>query len=316
MDLLDFLGEALPIDATKRWDVDKLRSIASLAPPDPLFGRREALIRGDAHQQWAQWFVHGIADPIRYVEADHGYAHIFSDALEAINRTFHTLTKTERMDLTKLVANKILESVLALRSSRERAAIDRENRLMLLDFAGSPPRCWVCGYPFSDNAVEKFLHRTSGGNIALPEFIDAMKPIGLMASDMLIEIDHKHPFSRGGIDGIENLRLACGWCNRNKGASVSLYDEEGRVRMSYARRDLFPSLPQPFWVVRVLATQRRCEHLDGCEKTAENCELTVAPAYGNGAPTPTNLRVTCHEHDPLRLTRMLPRSVAAQIWGK
>ncbi|NBJ22096.1 hypothetical protein GT625_25835 [Burkholderia thailandensis] len=316
MNLLGFLGTALPSDTVKRWDASKLGSLASLVPPETLFGRREALIRGDAHQQWAQWFIHGIADPLRYVDHDRGYAHIFSDTLEAVNRTFLALTKDERLELTKLVANKILDSVLALRSSRERATIDRENRILLLDFAGKNPRCWICGYPFSDGAVERFLHRSSSTDIAPPEFIDVMKPLGLMRSDLSIEIDHKYPFSRGGADSIENLRLACGWCNRNKGASVSLYDEEGRVRVSRSHRNLFPSLPQPFWVIRILATQRKCEHLGGCDRTSENSELTVAPAYGNGAPTPANLHVTCREHDPLRLTRMLPRKVAAQMWGK
>ncbi|PMS10516.1 HNH endonuclease [Trinickia caryophylli] len=316
MDLFGFIGAALPLDATKRWDANMLRSVAGLSPPNTLFGRREALIRGDAHQQWAQWFIQGIVDPLRYVESDRGYAHIFFDTLEAVNSAFQALTKDERVELAKLVANKVLESVLLLRSNRDRALIDRESRLLLLELAGDCPRCWVCGYPFSDRAIERFLHRNASERLLLPEFVDAMKPIGLTPSDVAIEIDHKHPFSRGGTDSIENLRLACGWCNRHKGASVSLYDEEGRVRTSQGHRHLFPSLPQPFWVVRVLATQKKCEHLAGCDRTSETSELTVAPAYGNGAPTPTNLRVTCHEHDPLRLVRMVPRTIASQIWGK
>ena len=56
-----------------------------------------------------------------------------------------------------------------------------------------------------------------------------------------LEIDHKHPFSRGGGDEIDNLQLLCISCNMRKGI---LSDEEFRRR--YQR--LLPadgSIPDP-----------------------------------------------------------------------
>ena len=35
--------------------------------------------------------------------------------------------------------------------------------------------------------------------------------------ELNLEIDHIHPKSKGGYDGIENRQLLCGWCNRVKG---------------------------------------------------------------------------------------------------
>jgi hypothetical protein len=316
MNLLGFLGAALPADSALRWAPQELHTLASLAAPETLFGRREALARADVHQQWAQWFVQGVADPFRYVQSQLGYAHIYADALSAITTTFPTLTRTERLELSKLIANKILDSVLELRSEQERTTPDRESRLLLLELAGTEPRCWICGYPFSTLATDSFVNQSPATETTLPDFVDVFKPIGLSRRDTSIEIDHIHPVSRGGPNSIDNLSLACGWCNRNKGASVSLYDKEGRVRRAKFKHATFSSLPQPFWIVRVLATQRRCEHIDGCSRSAEDSELTVTPAFGMGAPTPTNLRVTCAEHDPLRTTRLLPRKIVAAIWGK
>ncbi|AXF12985.1 HNH endonuclease [Paraburkholderia caledonica] len=315
MSLIGFLGSALPADETQRWSVQQLRALSGLSAPEALFGRREALARADVHQQWAQWFIQGIADPFRYFEAGLGYAHIFSDSLAAITRTFPALTRDERLDLSRLVANKILDTVAELRGEQERGSLDREARLLLLELAGLQPRCWICGLPFVTEAIDAFIDQSGNGAIVLPDFIDALKPIGLFKRDLSIEIDHIHPFSRGGSDSFENLRLACGWCNRHKGAAVSLYDTEGRLRQAAAKGTSFVSLPQPFWVVRILATQRRCEHIEGCSHCAEDSELTVTTTAGSGAPTPTNLRVTCAAHDPLRATRLLPRKTAASLWG-
>ena len=37
-----------------------------------------------------------------------------------------------------------------------------------------------------------------------------------------ITVDHVVPLSRGGLDTVENMRLACSQCNQDKGAGVSL----------------------------------------------------------------------------------------------
>ena len=66
-----------------------------------------------------------------------------------------------------------------------------------------------------------------------------------------LEIDHKHPFSRGGGDEIDNLQLLCSPCNMRKGIQS---DEEFRRR--YWR--LLPddgSIPTPPIPQEVFATE-------------------------------------------------------------
>ena len=39
--------------------------------------------------------------------------------------------------------------------------------------------------------------------------------------NLLLEIDHIHPLSKGGITAEDNLQTLCWRCNRSKGAKVS-----------------------------------------------------------------------------------------------
>lgn len=135
-----------------------------------------------------------------------------------------------------------------------------------------------------------------------------------MERDFAIEVDHVVPFSRGGEDK-DNLELACGWCNRSKSANMSIYEVEGQPRSAGPNVLGFGSLPQPFWIVRLLALIRTCEHPDGCDRSVENAEMTVVPIRAGGALNPTNLRVTCYDHDPLGSNRLLPPSAVRKIWG-
>jgi hypothetical protein len=139
------------------------------------------------------------------------------------------------------------------------------------------------------------------------------KPRGLIERDLRIEIDHVFPFSQGGQDE-DNLQLACGWCNRHKSAHLSIYDVEGQPRSAGQNSLGISSVPQPFWVVRLLALNRTCEYQSGCTRSVQTAELTVAAIRESGALNPTNLRVTCREHDPLGAIRLQPPSVAKQIW--
>ena len=66
------------------------------------------------------------------------------------------------------------------------------------------------------------------------------------------------------------------------------------------------SVPQPFWVVRILALRKRCEH-EACAGTATVSELTALPRNPLGAMNPMNLMITCFDHDPLGTDRLIPR---------
>jgi hypothetical protein len=122
------------------------------------------------------------------------------------------------------------------------------------------------------------------------------------------------PFSRGGEDE-NNLELACGWCNNAKSGHMSVYDVEGQpLRAGQNRLGLF-SLPQPFWVTRLLALEGTCSHGGGCETSNQDAELTVVPMRMDGALNITNLRVTCLAHDPLGSRRLQTPTAVRTLWG-
>jgi 5-methylcytosine-specific restriction endonuclease McrA len=43
---------------------------------------------------------------------------------------------------------------------------------------------------------------------------------GLSGPDIVLEVDHKHPVSRGGSNHTSNLATACFACNRTKGTKL------------------------------------------------------------------------------------------------
>jgi hypothetical protein len=201
------------------------------------------------------------------------------------------------------------------RRQRGRVCLTREERITLLDLSGEPPACWICGHPFSSISTDNFLN-VERREIPLPEFVDLLKPRGLKTQDFRIEVDHVRPYSLGGEDG-DNLKLSCGWCNRQKAALESIYDVPGRPRQNKGMlSEVISSLPQPFWVVRVLALSEICQHQQGCSAQKTSSILTIAPRSMSGSMVPSNLCVVCNEHDPLKNVRFQPRRVVEKLWSQ
>jgi 5-methylcytosine-specific restriction endonuclease McrA len=303
---LDFFNKY--IDAIKSWGTDELEQFARQEIPDAVIGtRRKDLLRGDVYLLWANWFIDAVCDPARLAKEDTRRAHIFALVAEFVRSRFADLSEHELGQLTRSLSNEIWARVEDCRSRSSRGRVEYLDRLTLLTKAGKPARCWICGYAFPDEIVKRFLGneepRASGS-----EFIDIFKPSGLRSADKAIEIDHVNAFSHGGGDELDNLRLACGWCNRNKGNLRSIYDVSGKC--SELKRPLMGLwfLPRSFWVIRTLAAVRRCE-VGNCDATVENSELTVETVNPSGLPTPTNLRCVCSQHHFLGHQRMVDRSL-------
>ena len=308
---VQFLNCALGQDSNN-WSSLFLRRLARLDVPAAVFGRQQSLLRADVNTQWATWFVEGVGDPERYSARDLSYTEVFADIFRAICVGFPQYQKIERKELALAVARIVFARAQALQARRRRKTSEGE-RQHLLDLAGSPPRCWVCGAEFSRRAVHNFLFRERE-EVRLPDFVDILKPRGLFQSDLSIEIDHVVPHARGGGDG-DNLALACGWCNRSKSDSAAIYDTKGRPRLPRKGSGVISSLPQPFWTVRLLATVRTCQHSDGCTRSADNSPVTVAPIARTGAMNPVNLEVTCYRHDTYKSSRLWPRAVVEKTWS-
>ena len=296
------------------WDNRELWEFGSLVAPDAVLGDHGTLLRADINARWASWFVECLVDPERYAGGRSTKVGAYADVLAVVERHFGSYSARELEEVARVATDAVWEIVKRREASAERSRLSWEDRSLLLDIAGSPARCWICGEAFPKAAIENFRGGTVR-NVSLPDFVDIFKPRGLSQRDLAVEVDHVVPHSQGGGDS-DNLRLACGWCNRHKSARTSIYDVRGPS--SGTRRRVFRgvSVPEPFWTIRMLGVIRRCEHRDGCDRSVDDSPLTVYPAFEKGAMNPVNLLVTCREHDPYGGQRRQPRSVAARVWRR
>ncbi len=308
-----FIGQASEA-ATNLWTSSGLRSIASLQTANELFGTRESLLRADVHILWARWFLEAICDPQRYVHDYPGYAFLVSEVLPEIEKLFPMSPLDERRKMGTRIA-RLIDLEVRRRQDIRRTFLDRDLRLRVWDETGPEQRCWICGHLFDLQAANEFLGEDELAERSLPLFIDFLRPTGLKARDLRIEIDHVVPVSAGGLE-LDNLRLACGWCNRFKSDYTSLYDVSGECKILRHPKTGAFAAPRPLWIVRILAIRRRCEWEGGCKATVEDTELTVAPIHRAGALNPVNLQVTCLEHDPIGPDRLLNRMAVERMWAE
>lgn len=279
--------------AVEEWDRSWHASTAAEWTPPAAETLLDRSVFADNGIMWARWFLEGLADPDRYrrtsLKLPRLYAEV-SGALAELGIPDDPDGRKVRETFTRL----IWREVLRLRAVTPRPSYDQETRELLWAAAGNPARCWVCGYQFPAWVRARFI-RGMRPALTLPTFVDFYRPQGLKEAELFAEVEHVGAWSRGGGEG-ENLRLSCGWCNRTKGALGLLNESATTATLFNHPRLGVIKRPHPFWIVRRLAMIGRCEK-KGCDKTNENAELTVAPRVRSGAPTPTNLRVTCAEHD-------------------
>jgi hypothetical protein len=295
-----FVEAAFSAD-TGTWDEAAMRTLAARSVPSALAGSASWLVMGDAHALWSRWFLEALADPRRYVESDLKYPHLFKQVRDSVSQLSSGMPVDEQRALSRTLADLLWREVERL-AAAERVRADRELRLLLFDLYA---RCWICGGAFPDWARARFLREDSDLEpVGLP-FVDFLRPRGVNAIDLRVEVEHVMPHALGGAEDLSNLRLACGWCNRAKGKRTVLYDAEGAPRAFNHPLLGLLSVPQPFWVVRLLAMRQRCEFPGGCQARSDSDELTVVPRNIGGAPNPANLMVICASHDPLRDVRLL-----------
>lgn len=282
-------------------------------PPAELLGTADWLLKGDLKALWGRWMADGLCDPRRYPD-EGSYPRFFGDvrdAILALNR--QKRPKDEVTEMAAELAPVLWKRVVQGRPGRRRGWRQSE-RDQAWDLAQPEPRCWICGYRFTLRARQAYRRETMTEPVKLPLFVDAYAPRGLNEQDLRIEIDHVVALAGGG-QYEDNIKLACGWCNRHKSSKHVLYDAAMDVREIEMADKQKRAVPPPFWVVRLLALRGRCEWPDGCDRTRDNAELTVAPLVETGAPTPTNLWVTCKQHDPLRHARLVrPSAIDTAVY--
>lgn len=236
-------------------------------------------------------------------------------AMKRVHALYGTIDSNRRKKLAEVVTNHVFETVNQLRNATQRDFATPATRHALLGVA-TPPRCYICGYAFSQEAQDDFLKVKGRAPIQLPQLLDVFRPRGLVERDVKIEIEHVVPVAAGG-SGQGNLRLACGWCNKHKSSRVSIYEASFMVPRTNPYRIgsyQLNELPNPFWTIRILALRGRCQHISGCNHTAADSELFISLADWSGSPNPTNLSIYCEHHDPINVDRKLAKSDAEKLW--
>lgn len=288
------------------WDADTVRATSQLHPPDRIYGGREELLRGDAHFIWARWFLESLCDPSQFEHKRNPYGQIFSQTVAQLRQLMAGTPDDEIRLLASPIAEIVLNEVRK-RQYRGREPISISERQRVIDESSGNIRCWICGYAFTEAAIRRFLKeddREAPINSLL--FVDYMTQKGKITRDLSIELDHVLPVAAGGTGGL-NLRVACGWCNRHKSDNISLYDQAFKPLLVRHPTLGAVTIPRPFWIVRLLAFRRRCEWTGagGCVRNSSNTELFIAACREGGALNPTNLMVTCDEHDPIKANRLV-----------
>lgn len=294
------------------WDINILSNISSQRVPDFIMNERGVLLRADIHILWTQWFLESICDPDILTDSEISYAHIVKTVQNSIPLIFPKFSNPERKEITKYIA-RLVDKEVQRRKSIRRTAISLETKKFLWEIYNPEPRCWICGYKFTKWAENIFLGYGNYTEQPRPSFIDYITLHGLNKRDIVIEVDHAVPISKGGAEE-DNLRLSCGWCNSHKSNYISLYDVPVKPRRVEHPKLGKHSVPHPFWIIRLLAVRKRCEYEGGCNNNVDNSQLTVIPKYSKGMMNPTNLRVVCSEHDSLGSHRLVSRKVAEQMY--
>jgi len=259
------------------WSLDDLHALASQRLPDIITDRNDLILRADANSLWLKWFIEGFCSPLRYVDdVTKGEAHILVDVTNRVDEIFTHEPAPRKKIFAKQIALRVMEEVTRQRNIKRDFATTKIKENLIA--AAAIPRCWLCGYAFSKEAIGAFLKKPGTGAIQLPKLVDILRPRGLKVRDLSIEVEHVTPVASGG-SGVGNLALSCGWCNRYKGAKSLIYEASFRApRSPYNLGGIkLHELPHPFWTIRILAVRRMCEHIGGCDAHADAHEMYIAP---------------------------------------
>lgn len=302
-----------PVDLASIWQLSVLTDLATRSVPDIFFRDRATLLRADQSRLWLRWFLEGLATPFAFVADDtKGKIHIHTLVRTKMNDLYPDEDAHSKDELASVITDHLYAEVKRQRLAGRDSA-SREKKRELVE-AADPPRCYLCGHPFSNEAIDALLKVQGRNEVELPKLVDVFRP-RLVRRDVSIEIEHIVPVAKGG-SGQQNLKLACGWCNRHKSAKTSIYDAAfSASRITFRLGPyLVHELPEPFWLIRLLAMNPRCQHPEGCTADTTSHELFAAPRDWDGSPNPTNIRFFCSTHDPISPHRFIAPSDAEKIW--
>ncbi len=297
--------------ASNPWDSDSVGALALQSVPESVLGTSAALLRSDISSTWLQWFIEGLTDIPRCVSDPRiTFGHMYDEIMRQLRNDHPAIPNDEIRGLARILTESSWAEVVRRRQLGRvnLSPVEREE----IWFRHEPvPRCYLCGYKFGQLSKDRFLRRVDRNrDTELPKLVDFVRPRGQFLRDLDAEVDHVRPVAAGGETTSENLRLACGWCNRTKNRFSLIYDAPTWSTRTCDHPILgHVSVPQPLWVLRVVAVRARCDSPEGCSAKLTTHELFVAPRNSAGAINPSNCAVFCSEHDPWATKRFIGRDL-------
>jgi len=154
-----FLLDALNVPPDN-WDHDRILHLSRLHVPDQIFMGRRELLQGDISHLWATWFLEAFCDPKAYLscKGPTNYALIYHRVLSTVDVLLAPAARQERISAAKAIATLLTDEIERRVTDKRRTRLDREYREDLVDAVSPQVRCWICGFRFSDAAVERFLN--------------------------------------------------------------------------------------------------------------------------------------------------------------
>lgn len=292
------------------WSQSALSRLASMEIPPVVLGDLGWAVRGDAATTWARWFLESFVDSASYISNERlTLADFYEAIVEVVDAEYDDMPQDERREVAKKLSFVVWQEIEFLRRVK-RDRLSKRHREHLW-YANEPdPRCYLCGYRFSQEAKMAFLGQGRREDIPKPRLLDFVRPRGRYEADLSVAVDHVRPVARGGETVDDNLALACGWCNRAKSSYMQFYESSGSFRDKIRHPRLgWVSIPRPLWVVRCIQLRGRCEDPSGCGARLTDSELFIAPKRMHGALTPSNCGVFCRDHDPWRGVRFVGENI-------
>jgi len=287
-----YIDQAIP-GVNDAWNKQNLSSLALTTTPEALFSNRMNLFKADMTFTWLSWFIESIYD-YNLAPADIDYPDVCSLVRRGLIKSGF-LESADCFNDVWVNISKVIFIYILRANGRKRQHVSKAIKFDLVSKARGNLKCWICGYKFLEDSVNIFLNKP--GKISLPSVVDYISPKGLKERDLKIEVEHKQPFSSGGgdLDDPNNIDLSCGYCNRYKWKFLSIYDANRSLRSFSHPRLGFVSVPQPYWVIRILALTDKCSE-PNCTAHKKNQPLYVDFINDIGSAVPNNLKVVCRKH--------------------
>lgn len=264
------------------------------------------LLEADSQMLRIRWFIESVV-PQDVAESNLATttAKVLEASLRTVQRHFPHLGQADQRQLTRsfcAIAQGLIAQERAKRESTSRAT---KRQLIAIS---AKPSCYLCNAAFGDAQIAAFLGEAEHVDVPEP-FVDFIYPRGARASDKRISVEHIRPLNDGGSNSLENLALACNYCNGMKNDALTIFDR-GRYPQMIEHPDLGAVFrPNPFWVLRLLALRKRC-HV--CGTSSQEARLLPSAEPGIRFFNPANLQVVCEDHDDMRAFRLVPRRVVVR----